>query len=140
MNNDFQIAKIKNNKNKYLLIILTTFAVIGILIIGFRVCLLFGIIKECKYMKVNDNNREEIVQLLSSQKPHMFNNSKDVDLDECIKSVKKVELEFLFPHGEDYRIYCDGNKYDFSLNYPENSLSNYIYNNGKTRYRLRKWK
>ena len=123
---------------KYIFIILSIISIVVLFAFIFILLNLFGIIREYKYIKINDNNKEEIVLLLKGQKHNMFNTSKDFDLNQCIESVNRLEVEYMFPDGENYVIYCNNNKYFFSLDNTDFDLPNYLYENGKTSYRIRK--
>lgn len=122
---------------KYIFILLLSLVLIGLLYITFIILNLFGIIEDYRYVKINDNNREVIKELIKEQKNKMFNNTKDVDFNKCINSMNKIEMEYLFPDGENYQIYCKNKKYNFSLDDVNYDLPNYIYNNGKVGYKLR---
>ena len=122
---------------KYVLMLLSILAIFGLLKIIFIILTLFGIMREYQYVKIDDSNKEKMILLLKGQQYNMFNKSKDLDAATCIESVSKIEMEFLFPDGEIYYIYCNGNSYYFSLDNTDFDLPNYISNNGKKGYKLR---
>lgn len=122
---------------KYALMLLSILAIFVLLKIIFIILTLFGIIQEYQYVEIDDSNKEKMILLLKEQQHNMFNKSKDFDAVTCIESVSKIEMEFLFPDGERYYIYCNGNSYYFSLDNKDLDLPNYISNNGKKSYKLR---
>lgn len=122
---------------KYIFILLSVLSVIGLIIFILIILRLVGVIQEYKYLKIDDYNKEQMTLLLNQQEDYMFNKSNDLDLNKCVQSMKKIEVEFLFPDGEDYIIFCNDNKYEFSLDNGNYDLSMYISENGKHGYRFR---
>lgn len=121
---------------KSLFIILSVGAVIGLIIIVISILCLFGIIQEYTYIKINDSNKEDVKLLLYEQEHYMFNMTKEFNLENCVDTMKKLEVVFGFPDGEDYVIYCDNTKYTFSLDNTNYDLSKYMKNNGRLWFKI----
>lgn len=126
-----------NLKNiiKFMFIIFIIFVLLFIGLLILLVLSLFGVIQEYTYLNINDKNRKEISSLIIQQKDKMLSMSNDLNIDNCIKDVKRIEVIFLFPDGEDYTIYCNNGKYNFSLDNSNYDLPNYLGKHGKLGYR-----
>lgn len=119
----------------YTIIIILAF--ILLLFIVFISLLFMGKIQDYTYLKINDKNRTEIINLLKQQENNMFGISNNLNMDDCITNVKRLEVVFKFPDGEDYTIYCNNKKYKFSLDNSNYELPNYMKKNGKLGLRIR---
>ena len=106
------------------------------LFIIFRVLLFLGKIQDYRYLNINNDNKENIINLLQEQEENMFNLKTNINLNICYKNIEKIEVVFLFPDGENYVIYCKENKISFSLDSANYNLSKYINENGHTGFRF----
>ncbi len=117
--------------------ILVVLALLLTLFIVFIVLLFFGIIQDYVYLKINNDNKEDIISLLQEQEENMFNLDEKIDLNTCYKSLKRIEMVYLFPDGEDYVLYCQKDKISFSLDNSNYNLPKYVGENGKTGFRFK---
>lgn len=83
-------------------------------------------------LDVNDNNKEEVMQLFENEKENIFRTEKYCD------SIYKIEYYNTFPHGTDYTMYCRNEEnISFGLNTSEiDTLAKYIRENGYTEKRV----
>ena len=134
--NHFKTEEEVRTKGK--MIAITTLSVIGILVIVVIISILsvksfFNNLAKHEYyiLEINDDNRDEIINLLEQEKENMFYNSH------YCSSMYKIEYTNLFPDGTDYTIYCkDEENISFSIDKAgEDKLQNYIYKNGTTESR-----
>lgn len=134
------VEKVKKHKNK---IIKTILIIFGITLAIFSIFLiliilnLLGIVDNYMYLKINDNNRYEITELLKQQEDEMFGKSVNKSFDTCYKNLFRIEVIHLFPDGEDYTMYCGKEKIEFSIDSSNYELSNYIGKNGHQWFRFR---
>ncbi len=117
--------------------ILMLLALLLLLFIAFNVLLFCGIIQDYVYLKINNDNKEHIISLLQEQEENMFNLEEKIDLNTCYKNLKRIEVVYLFPDGEDYVLYCQKDKISFSLDNPNYNLPKYVGENGKTGFRFK---
>ncbi len=117
--------------------ILMLLALLLLLFIVFNVLLFCGIIQDYVYLKINNDNKEHIISLLQEQEENMFNLEGKIDLNTCYKKLKRIEVVYLFPDGEDYVLYCQKDKINFSLDNPNYNLPKYVGENGKTGFRFK---
>ena len=125
------------NIKKIFYIILITILFLPILFIVFIILLLCGKIQDYTYINVNNDNKEKIIALLQEQEDNMFLEDGDTSKNECYKKLKRIEVIFRFPDGEDYSLYCGKNKISFSLDNANYNLPNYISENGHRRIGLK---
>lgn len=116
--------------------ILVMLILLLLLFIVFIVLSFCGKIQEYTYLKINNNNKEQIINLLQEQEEYMFSLEKDINLNICYKNLKRIEVTYKFPDGEDYVIYCKEDKISFSLDNPNYNLPKYIIENGHIGYRF----
>ncbi len=124
-------------KKKIFLIVLVILISILFLFIIFRVLLFLGKIQDYRYLNINSNNKENIINLLQDQEENMFNLETNINLNICYKNIERIEVVFWFPDGEDYVIYCKENKISFSLDSANYDLPKYISENGHIGFRFR---
>ncbi len=101
------------------------------------VLLFFGIIQDYVYLKINNDNKEDIISLLQEQEENMFYLDEKTDLNTCYKNLKRIEMVYLFPDGEDYVLYCQKYKIRFHLDNSNYNLPKYVSENGKTGFRFK---
>lgn len=89
------------------------------------------------YLNINSENKQIVVNLLEEQTDYMFSISENVNLDLCYKYLTRIEIVYNFPDGEDYTLYCNNDKVEFSLDNSNYNLSNYIGKNGRKGFRLK---
>mgnify|MGYP004628120795 CR=1 FL=1 len=129
--------KLNKKAKTIILSIIMIILVINLIYFIMSILLLTGKIEDYKYLNINDKNKDEITNLLIEQKDKMFLISKDLNIDKCINNIKRIEVVFLFPDGEDYTIYCDDNKYKFSIDDSNYDLPNYISKNGRIGFKIK---
>lgn len=76
--------------------ILVVLALLLPLFIVSIVLLFFGIIQDYVYLKINNDNKEDIISLLQEQEENMFNLDEKIDLNTCYKSLKKLKWFICF--------------------------------------------
>jgi len=108
-----------------------------LLFIVFVVLLFCGRIQDYTYLSINNDNKEHIIDLLQEQEENMFSLDENTDLNSCYKNLKRIEVIYKFPDGEDYIIYCQENKISFSLDNSNYNLPKYISKNGKKGFRFK---
>ena len=116
--------------------ILVLLAFLLLLFIIFNILLFCGKIQDYIYLKINNDNKEHIISLLQEQEENMFNLEGKIYLNTCYKNLKRIEVVYLFPDGEDYILYCQEEQISFSLDNPNYSLPRYVGKNGKTGFRF----
>ena len=121
---------------KIIYITLISLTFILLLFIVFGVLLFLGKIQDYKYLKINNINTENIVNLLKEQEEDMFILENNISLNTCYKNLERIEVVYRFPDGEDYIIYCQDNKISFSLDNGNYNLPKYISENGHTGFRF----
>lgn len=121
---------------KIIYITLISLTFILLLFIVFGVLLFLGKIQDYKYLKINNINKENIVNLLKEQEEDMFILENNISLNTCYKNLERIEVVYRFPDGEDYIIYCQDNKISFSLDNGNYNLPKYISENGHTGFRF----
>lgn len=131
------MKKSKKTIKTIIISIIMIILIINLIYFIVSILLLTGKIEDYKYLNINDKNKYEITNLLIEQKDKMFLISKDLNIDKCIKNIKRIEVVFLFPDGEDYTIYCNDNKYKFSIDDSNYDLPNYISTNGRTGFKIK---
>jgi len=87
-----------------ILTILITFELSLLLSIVFSV-LLFKKIQEYTYSEINNNNKEQIINLLQEQEKYISSFKKDIDSNVYYTNLERIEVVFKFPDGEDYVLY-----------------------------------
>jgi len=121
---------------KGILVISVILFSILVLFIIFRMLLFLGKIQDYRYLNINSDNKEKIINLLQAQEENMFNLETNTNLNVCYKNIERIEVVFWFPDGEDYVIYCNKNKISFSLDTANYDLPKYINENGHIGYRF----
>lgn len=129
--------KQKKKSSNAIAIIFIILAIFFLLCIFIVIGIFFGKIQDYTYLKINDKNRTEIIHLLKQQENNMFGKSNNLNMDDCITNIKRLEVVFRFPDGEDYTIYCNNKKYNFSLDNDNYDLPKYMRKNGKLGLRIR---
>lgn len=122
---------------KIIYILLVILPLLLLLFIVLIVLLLFGKIQDYKYLNINNDNREHIIDLLQEQEENMFFLGENTNLNSCYKNLKRIEVSFKFPDGEDYIIYCQEDKISFSLDNSNYNLPKYVGENGKIGFRFK---
>ncbi|MFR5856630.1 MAG: hypothetical protein ACLUFU_02325 [Bacilli bacterium] len=123
-------------KKKLFLIMLVISIFILILFIVFKMLLFLGKIQDYKCLLINNDNKENIINLLQEQEENMFNLKTNINLSDCYKKIERIEAVYFFPDGENYVIYCKENKVSFSLDNSNYNLPKYISENGNTGFRF----
>lgn len=124
-------------KKKILIIIFFTITIFFIMIFLFIVGLLFNKIESYTYLKINNENKKHVVDLLKEQEDYMFGISGNIKLESCYSKLNKIEVIFNFPDSESYTLYCNNEKFNFNLDNSNYELSSYLSRNGNKGYRLK---
>lgn len=72
--------------------ILVVLALLLTLFIVFIVLLFFGIIQDYVYLKINNDNKEDIISLLQEQEENMFNLDEKIDLNNKLQFIDEINL------------------------------------------------
>ena len=118
----------KGNRLGCIVLIIIGIVVISSIIVIVSIYKMFTSPIPRKYyvLDVNDNNKEEVIQLFENEKENIFRTEKYCD------SIYKIEYYNTFAHGTDYTMYCmNEENISFGLNTSGiNSLAKYIRENG----------
>lgn len=125
------------NIKKIIYAILIMLVFLLLLFIVFIVLLFCGKIEEYTYLKINNKNEEQVTTLLQEQEKYMINLEIIKELNECYKNMRKIEVVYKFPDGEDYVIYCQEDKVNFSLDNSNYNLPKYFSENGHIGFRFK---
>lgn len=116
------------------MVAITTLSVIGVVILIIVIICFAGpklidrlvTLRAYRVLKINDENKENIIELLEQEKDNIFPEMKYCD------SMYKIEYNDLFPDGTDYTIYCkDEKSISFGIDkVGEDVLHSYIHKNG----------
>ena len=85
-----------------------------------------------KALKYHGGASKDIVQ-----EENIFYLKDNIDLKACYKNIKRIEVIYRFPDGEDYTIYCKEDKVSFSLDNANYNLPNYLSKNGHLGFRFK---
>lgn len=125
------------NIKKILTIILLIITIFCLMIFVVGMGVLFGKLEEYTYLKINKKNKDIVVNLIKEQEKNMFLIDGTIELEDCYKNIRKVEVIYRFPDGEDYTLYCGKDKFEFSLDNSNYDLPNFIGKNGKFWYKIK---
>ena len=118
----------KGNRLGCIVLIIIGIVVISSIIVIVSIYKMFTSPIPRKYyvLDVNDNNKEEVIQLFENEKENIFRTEKYCD------SIYKIEYYNTFAHGTDYTMYCmNEENISFGLNTSGiDSLAKYIRENG----------
>lgn len=121
------------NRLGWIVLIIIGIVVISSIIVIMSIYKMFTSPIPRKYyvLDVNDNNKEEVIQLFENEKENIFRTEK------YCESIYKIEYYNTFPHGTDYTMYCTNEEnISFGLNASGiDSLAKYIRENGYTEKR-----
>lgn len=126
-----------SSMKKIIYTILIVFALLLLLFVVFNVLLFCGKIQDYTYLNITNDNKEHIINLLREQEESMFSLDKKKDLKTCYKNLKRIEVVYCFPDGEDYVLYCQQDKISFSLDNTNYNLPRYLGKNGKIGFRFK---
>jgi len=124
-------------KKKIILIIICITLIFCFIKFIITLGILFGKIEDYKYLKINDKNKNYVIKLLKEQEKNIFSLDEFVDLDICYQSLNKIEVIYMFPDGENYRLYCNNDIIAFTLDNSDYALSSYVGKNGRSLIRLK---
>lgn len=124
-------------KKKVLIIISFTVAFFFIMKFLFIIGILFNKIESYTYLKINNENKKYVVDLLKEQENDMFRISGDIKLELCYSKLNKIEVIYNFPDSESYTLYCNDERFYFTIDNSSYELPNYLGKNGKKGYRLK---
>lgn len=126
--NDEEIAKTKGK-----MYAITTFAVIGTIIIFIFISILgiklsFNNLSKKKYyvLEIDNQNKNMIIELFNQEKENIFYTQN------YCESMYKIEYYNSFPDGTNYTMYCENEEnIEFGIDKSgEDVLATYIYDNG----------
>lgn len=118
-----------------IMLVILTFMLLLLIILG--ILLFLGKVQDYTYLNINNSNKEKIINLLQEQEENMFYLKDNIDLNVCYKNIKRIEVIYRFPDGEDYTIYCKEDKVSFSLDNANYNLPNYLSKNGHLGFRFK---